>query len=323
MPNHPRIECENLTNLTTIRSRNCEIWFTQNQELEQSILGNLAKFQARYGVTLYAFALEGTHKHEVARFAGSSRGAFFRDFNSSVTRSVQRFCTEFPGGNLWGGRYSNVFISRDEDIEEEFFYTVLQPVQDGLVENIDEYPGYNCFYDAIHGVEREFKVVDWALYNSHKRWKKSIDIANYVTTFRLKYSRLPGYEALSQAKYVAVMKRKLKLRTAEIVKKRLAEGKTFLGRQRLLQTLPGSRAKNPKKTTRWGFRPRIICGCKTTAALMLKWYFSTLAAHHAASYEYRIEGKSEAKFPPGTYRPPDFTCAYEFSHEDAQAAAAA
>ena len=48
------------------------------------------------------------------------------------------------------------------DIEEQFFYTVLQPVQDGLVPNINEYPGYNCFEDAIQGKERVFKVINWA-----------------------------------------------------------------------------------------------------------------------------------------------------------------
>jgi hypothetical protein len=44
-----------------------------------------------------------------------------------------------------------------EDIEHYFFYIVLQPVNDGLVDDIREYPGYNCFEDAVTGTTRQYK----------------------------------------------------------------------------------------------------------------------------------------------------------------------
>ncbi|MCB0320017.1 MAG: hypothetical protein KDD60_03770 [Bdellovibrionales bacterium] len=322
MPYHPRIECENLPNFTTTRSRNCELWFTGSYQLEQSILGHLAQLQERYGVILYAFAMEGSHKHEVACFPGGSRAPFFRDFNSATTRAVQRFSSSFPGGSLWARRYSNEFIIGDQDVEKQFFYTVLQPIQDGLVKSIDEYPGYNCFYDAVYGKEREYEVVNWTRYNSDRRWKKNIRIEEYTTTYTLQYARLPGYEELSQNEYAELMILKLKERTRELVHQREKAGKKFMGREKLLKVSAGTRAKNPKTSSRWSFRPRFICSCSKTLNAMLKWYFSMLNEFSEASYKFRIEGFSGAKFPPGMYKPPNFTCTYLLLHEDILAAEA-
>lgn len=308
MPYHPRIECENLTNFTTIRTRNCELWFRQNAAFEREVLGNLAKCSERYGITLYAFAIEGNHKHELAGFPVGLRAHFFRDFNGSVTRSLKRHEPTYPGGGLWARRYSNEFVPQDNDIEKQFFYTVLQPVQDGICRTIDRYRGYNCFYDAVHGIEREYEVVDWTRYNSDKRWKKNIDKRDYVTLYTLKYTRLPGYEELSQDDYAALMTKKLREKEALLVQERKAQGKGFLEDRKNLVIPPGTRAKNPKISSRWSFRPRILCSCSKTARMMMKWYFEMLDEHCKASYSYRVEGNKSATFPPGMFRPPDFTC---------------
>lgn len=131
----------------------------------------------------------------------------------------------------------------NEYIEEYFFYTVLQPVNDGLVDDIREYPAYNCFEDAITGTVRHFKVVNWKQYNDAKRWNSSVCIDDYTELCPLKYERLPGYEHLSQTAYATLMRGKLSERTKEIL--RLRNGKPGLGVAKLLKVKPGTR---PKKT---------------------------------------------------------------------------
>ena len=344
MPNHPRIECSNLTNFTTVRSAERRIWFTCNEALEEAVLGHLAQCMDRYSVKLYAFALEGTHKHELADYPECNRASFFRDFNSAVSRAVKRFQRYFTGGQLWGKRYSNEFVPLEGNIEDKFFYIVLQPVQDALVESIDEYPGYNCFYDAVKGVEREFPVVNWAKYNSDKRWKKNIDIEEYTTYYTLKYSRLPGYEDMSQEEYEKVMTEKLEERTKDLVREMKKKGIKFMGKKKLLATRPGTKAKgegkystgsysnNQKDTNstnktsstndtsnRWNYRPRFICSCPETHARYLEWYFGMLEAFYEASRAYltgEFEGDEPPEFPPGMYKPPSFTKHYELTHHD-------
>ncbi len=157
---HPRIEADGVTNLTTTRTCNSELWFVNNKKLEEDILARLAKCLKRHEVELYAFALEGSHKHELPVFTKGRRAAFFRDFNSDVVCAVKRHCPHYSGcRKLWERRYSNEFVPDDKSVENEFFYIALQPVQDGLVERVGDYPGYNFFNDAISGRERAFKLL--------------------------------------------------------------------------------------------------------------------------------------------------------------------
>jgi hypothetical protein len=79
---HPRIESSELTNFCTTRSRNSELWFINNDKLEESILGYTAKYCERYEVTLYALSVEGNHLHTLSKFPKANRSHFLRDLNS-------------------------------------------------------------------------------------------------------------------------------------------------------------------------------------------------------------------------------------------------
>lgn len=312
----PRIEADNLVNFSTIRTEQSRMWLANNTTLEDAILGALAKCLTRYKAKIYALSLEGNHKHELMQFSEGQRADFFRDFNSDVARAIHRHCKGFPEGSCWARRYSNEFVPRNEDIENQFWYLVLQQVKDGLVASIDEWPWYNFFYDAVKGKDREFKVINWSQYNSDKRKKKNISIKDYTTIYTLKYERLPGYESLSQKEYEAVMLKKLQQKTKEIVKERRRQGKGFVGRTNLLKGKNGALPRSTKKSSRWTFRPRVLCSCDKTRHEVLRWMFDMLHAYQDASYEYRVEGASNPSFPPGMYKPPSFTLRYSVSHED-------
>ena len=324
MGNWNRIECANLVNFTTVRTGGRRMWFINNPRLEECTLGNLAKCLERYKVKIYAFALEVTHKHELCLFPECNRADFFRDFNSDVARGMQRYCKAITreGTKCLERRYSNEFVPKEEDIEAQFWYTVLQPVQDGLVASIEECPWYNCFWDAVKGIERLYAVINWSKYNSDKRKKKNIRIEDYTKHYPLKYARLPGYENLSQKEYEKVMVSKLRKKTKEIVQSRRNEGKGFMGRTNLLKILPGTLPAKEKKTSRWAYRPRILTGCDKTRHELLRWMFEMLHAHADASYALRYEGVANPSFPPGMYRPPAFTVKYALTHEEVSAVAA-
>lgn len=303
---HPRIECSKRASFLTTRSRNSELWFVNNTELETAILGYTAKYSNKYSVKLYALAIEGNHVQGPAHFEQCNRASFMRDLNSNIARAVPRHCPTYPGGRFWGRRYSAEFLPEYADIEKQFFYTVLQPVQDGLVPKISEYPGYNCFHDAVWGITKKFKLVRWGDYNAAKRYNKKISIKDYTDVYELKYERLPGYEHLSQKEYAKLMHKKLEEHRVEIVKARLEKGEGFAGREALLETIPGSRPKKTKTSTRSSHRARILCGCPVTRASELEWYFGTYEQYKEASKRYR-DGEYDVEFPPGTFRPPEVT----------------
>lgn len=299
---HARIESDQYASFLTTRSRNSELWFVNNRGLENAILGYLAKYADRYKVKLYAIAIEGNHVQGPALFPLMNRASFMRDLNSSIARAVPRYTPEYRGGRFWARRYSSEFLPAPEDIEEYFFYTALQPIKDGLVDNISEYPGYHFFRDAVNGIERRFKVVRWKEYNSLKRFNPGISIKDFTEEVTLKFERLPGYEHLTQREYAKLMYRKFEERRLEIIRTRQ---KGFVGREKLLRLRRGSIPKASKASTEISHRPRILCVCPERRAEAKAWYFSIQFEYKEASYNYR-NGILDTKFPDGTYRPPFF-----------------
>jgi hypothetical protein len=306
MSYHPRIECSDLASFQTTRSRNSQLWFVNNEELEDAILGYAARYATRYKVKMYALAIEGNHIQKVASFPKANRAHFMRDFNSAVARAVARFQQNYPGGPLWHRRYSAEYLVASPDIEDRFFYTVLQPVNDGLVDDIREYPGYNCFEDAITGKERTCKVVRWKEFNDARRWNRSVSIEQFTELCVLKYERLPGYENLSQKDYESTMRRKLRERTEAVLKAR--KGETSFGAARLRDISPGAAPKRTKTSGPRDHRPRVLSKDPERRAVGEAWYFSIYYHYKSSSERYRA-GECNVEFPAGTYKPPLFTVA--------------
>ena len=302
MAYHPRQNSPHKASLQTSRSRNSELWFVNNRPLEKSILGYLAKFVKRYSVKLYAFAIEGNHTHEPAMFPLMNRSAFKRDLNSCIASAVKRFCPTFPGGNFFARRFSAEVLPSPSDIEEYFFYTVMQPIKDGLVTKLSEYPFYNCFHDAIWGIPREFEVMDWAGYNAAKRYNPQVKKKDFIEKHLLLYERIPGYEHMSQKDYAEMMLKKYEERRIKLVAEHLAEGKSFMGREALRKVVPGSLPHNTKKSTITSHRPRVLCKDRELREAELELYFQNHFDYRAASLKYR-EGDLSAVFPFGMNKP--------------------
>lgn len=307
MPYHPRIECKDVASLQTIRTRNSELWFVNNRPLEDAILGYAARYSTRYEVKIYAIAIEGNHIHNVAHFPKANRACFMRDFNSSVARSVPRYQGNYPGGGLFARRFSAEHLPGDADIEDRFFYTVLQPVNDGLVDDISQYPGYNCFDDAVTGRERKCKVIRWKEYNDARRRDPAVSIEEFTEICTLRFERLPGYEDLSQQQYEMMMRAKLRERTAEIIRRR--GGKPSLGSHNLSKIKPGERPHKTKTSGRKDHRPRILSRDPVRRSTAEAWYFTTYFEYRRCSKRYR-SGDLSVEFPKGTYKPPIFTVAF-------------
>ena len=285
----------------TTRTRNSELWFVNNPLLTETVLGYLANCAERYGVTLYGFAIEGNHHQLPAKFSEGHQSDFMRDFNSMSAKAVIRL-TDHPGGGVYYRRYSSEWLPGAEDIENWFFYTALQPVQDGLVERIGQFPGYNFFHDAVWGIEREFEVFDRAGFNAEKRYNPQVRRVDYVKIVKLKYQRLPGYEHLSQKEYALLMHQKLEVRRQEIVRQRLKAGLGFMGPERLKKVRPGSRPLNTKTSTRYSHRPRVLSICDERRNDEKDRYFQTYRDYKEASKRFR-SGELYVVFPEGTFRP--------------------
>ena len=299
-----RIETPHLGSFGTARTVCSLLWFLNNHSLEEQILAYLAKYQQKYGVIIYSFTLQGNHYHLLAKFPNCNRASFYRDFNARVSEAVRRYVPLFPGGPLFYRRYSENALPLDEDVEEKLFYCGLQAVASGLCSRQSDYPGYNSFKDAVNGIERKCRLVEWAKYNAAKRYKRHVPITDFIKVYKLKYARLPGYEHLSQRDYKKLMLEKREpWRQFYLQKVGKDENSRFLTKKELRAVSPGQRPWKTKKGGPNNRRPIVTSVSLYAKEHHLSWYFSVYQQYKIASAQY-LNGKEDAVFPEGTYKPP-------------------
>jgi hypothetical protein len=209
------------------------------------------------------------------------------------------------GGPVFEGRYREQAVPTKEDIEDRFFYCALQPVSAGLCARISEYPGYNSFSDAISGIKRKFKIVDWYRYGNARRRNPLVSKAKYTTEYELEYDRLPGYEDMPRKEYRELMLKKLEERRQKVIDRLMKENpkRRFMTKKELQKAIPGTPAKNPKKSSRYSKRPLVLTKCHEAKTAFLNWYFTIYGEYKIAVRKY-MAGDFAVVFPPGTYRPP-------------------
>ena len=298
-----RIEFPHYGSFTTSRTIKSRLWFANNSELDGYNLAYLAKYREKYEINLYAFVMQGNHYHTTTAFPGCNRASFFRDLNARIVEGVRKHVPSFEGGPLFERRYAEQTLPTPADIEEQFFYCALQPVLAGLVEHIEDYSGYNSFYDAIWGRERVLQIVRYGEYNSKRRSNKKAQLKDFTDTFVLKYNRLPGYEYLSQEAYAQIMFNKFELRRRLFVDEMTRSGHRFPSPKQLRKIVPGSLPRTTKKSKRHDARPIVLCKCPVTRNTFLTEYFSIFAAYKVAARRY-LRREEKVVFPPGTYKPP-------------------
>jgi len=297
------IEDPTATYLITTRTAGSKLWFINNPELEYKILAALARYQSIYQVIIYSFILMGNHYHLEARFPNANRALFMRDFNSAVARLVGRAYDIHGRGSVWARRYSYQILPRTEDIKHWFYYVALNPVSSGLVENPKDYPSYNSYFDSIAGKNRTYKWINWSMYLMKKRYDENLKPEDCTTEYTLTFSRLPGFEELTQPEFQNRMQEELYERTKELIQSRFKEGKGFATKEKLLCQEIGSAPKHTKLSTRTSFRPLVLTLCMETKQQFLSLYFSIKELFTKASEAFR-KGIYDVAFPVGTYPPP-------------------
>ena len=298
-----RREDKKRVSLVTSKTTNNLLWFVNDAIPALVILGYLSKYQKKHGVIIYAFVIMGNHYHIVASFPNQNRAAFFRDFNSIVGKLATVHITEYQGGKFFRARYAEQALPLVVDLEDKVYYCALQAVKSGLCDKISDYPGYNSFYDATHGIKREYEVVNWTKYNKARKRRRDVSIRDFTETFELEYTRIPGCEEMSHKDYVLKTEKELAERREKVIKERVDSGKTkFMGREALLRQKPGAAPHKSKTSTRDSYRPLAISRESSEVAKFIDEHFADVDIYKQASKAYRA-GDKEAKFPPGTYKP--------------------
>ena len=198
-------------------------------------------------------------------------------------------------------RYAEQKVADDGHALTKLIYLALQPMNSGLARTHSEFEQYNSFSDAARGFERVFKYFDREAYRKAKRRNPKVRPEQFKLEHKLKYSKLPGYEHLSQREYGEQIRRVFEAERLKVVLEREKSGKGFVGREKLRVTRVGSRPKNTKKSN---YAVAVLANTRQKREEEKTYYFEVRYRYRIASEIYRKDPRAEVRFPPGTYPPP-------------------
>ena len=133
---------------------------------------------------------------------------------------------------------------------------------------MSEYPGYQFFSDAARGIEKSYKYFAYGDYQQALAKNLKVSKKDFWREYKLSFTRLPGYENLSQSEYAELMNKKLEERRQKILSESEARFRT---KTELKRVSPGSLPKKTKKGTR---RPLVLTSDSVARRVFLDWYFN-------------------------------------------------
>jgi len=297
-----RVEQADTVWFITSRTNRSELWFIHCPKLIERMKAYLAKYVEKHSVIIYAHCIVGNHFHLIAKFPLRNKAAFMRDLNSITARLVRKYQRNFGSGTLFSRPHHALALLDNNAIEDKFLYTLLNFVSSGIVERIGDHPDSFGTFDPVTGISRTFKIICWRTYRDKKRYNKKLKPSDFEKKYTLTYTRLPGYEHLSQKEYEKLLRKKIEDRRCQLVEERFKAGKGFLGIKKLKEQTPGQKPKTTKTSSESSFMPIVQCSCPKLKEEYLKFYFDTVAEFRACFKKLK-QGKQNVTFPSGTYPP--------------------
>jgi REP element-mobilizing transposase RayT len=118
-----------------------------SEELNDTILGILARAQELYGVELHAFTFLSNHFHLLATVRDAAQlAAFVGHVNGNLARAAGRLHNWRD--RFWSRRYRAIVIADEGAQVARLKYCLSQGCKEGLVDRAVDWPGVNCV-DAL------------------------------------------------------------------------------------------------------------------------------------------------------------------------------
>jgi len=266
-----------------------ELTVEDAKRIARGLVGSaIARAQQKYQTKLFALIVMGNHFHLIVQTNGKNLARFMGYVKSRITEGINLLTGK--SGPLWSRRYDAQAILDDEASADRLAYCLDNPVQSGLVESSDDWPGLNCAFAMGDSDAIEFEWLDRTAWHKAGRPK---NLQPYYRKATMKLSPLPQLKS---------MRRSLIRRSIESWRghrgKASESGKKALGIEGIFETAFESRPKNPKRSR----RPYAF-GSKQNKRRYYESVSMLYHAHQTASERF-LSGDYRVKFPPGMYRPP-------------------
>ncbi len=182
----------------TCRALHSRLLFRPSPELNQIIIGTLARAKRRYGVRVCFFVCISNHLHmllgvddaqQLARFVGY--------FSSKLAKEVGRLTGWTQ--KVFGRRYQAVVVSDEEAAQlERLRYGLAHGCKEDLVDRPRDWPGVHAVRAMLEGEVLEGLWFDRTKEYAARRRGESFDRLQYATREVLELDPLPCWKHLTE-----------------------------------------------------------------------------------------------------------------------------
>jgi hypothetical protein len=282
----------------TVRTVQGRPLLTPSAEVNQIILGALARAQELYPLEINSFAFLSGHYHLGLWVKDAQQLAkFMCHFNSNLAREVCRL--RGWSDKVWSRRYSAIVVSDEPAAQRErFAYIVSQSVKEGLVAAVEEWPGVHVVHHLVGDRPAEGLWFDRTQECSARCRGESFERHRFATRLTVTLSPLPCWRHLSpeaQRERVAEVVAEVE---AEAATQRNAMGRSPLGADAILSQDPIKRPDHVKTTP----APLFHAASRRVRRELRDAYYAFVAAYREAAEKLRA-GIRDVIFPAGSFPP--------------------
>ena len=269
-----------------------------SDQVNEIIGGILARYARIHEMrVVFWVVLSGHHHGLVIPNDADHLAGFMRDVQSQIAKEIGRL--HGWEHRFWGRRFDAIPIAEEEAAQiDRLKYLASQTAKENLVPEIEQWPGIHAAQNIASGEPIRGIWHDRTLESRQSRCGKKVDsdLVHHVEALEL--TQLPCWEKLSADDYQARVAEIVERVEAEAAERRRQEGKSCLGKDRVLEQDPLGAPKSSARSP----RPLFHAISERARKAMREAFKAFFDAFLLASADF-LEGKVDAVFPDGSFPP--------------------
>jgi REP element-mobilizing transposase RayT len=280
----------------TCRTLHGRLLLLPSEELNEIIIGILARAKRRYEVKIYGFAFASNHYHLLLGVEDAEQLSSFMCYvNSNLAREAGRLVDWLE--KFWSRRYRSIVISNEEGAQVgRFKYVLSHGAKEGLVDSPTQWPGVHCVRALLDGEPLTGYWFDRTQENTARTRREDFERLRYATPETLELDPLPCWQGLTPEQIQARVSSLVE--EVEIEAATARQDMPSLGAEAVLAQDPHSRPQRSKKSP----APRFHAWSREARWALYEAYGFFVGAFRDAADKLRA-GDRTAQFPAGSFPP--------------------
>jgi hypothetical protein len=284
----PRPIFKGVTYMLTRRVRQRLLLLKPSPITNQVVGYVIAVMAQKWNMAFHEVMVMGNHWHPVMTDLDGNAARFEQDCHQFIARALNRYHGDSE--SLWANTQSNrVECVEGTDIINKIAYAMANPVEGRLVRYGHNWPG----------LRRAWPSKPLTFRRPKKFFRGQKEGGPWPEEATLEFTRPPGFDDVSDEDLAASIKSAIDEREEKFRKQYDAEGKSFLGRRRVLEQSRYSQPQSEDEPR--GIKPKLACRNKWRRIERLQQDKRWLNGYRQALPRW-CAGDRDVVFPAGTYK---------------------